>query len=64
VPIPGTTKLHRLELSVALQSVAPGNSLEFDADNVLDWNHGSRLELKCFGQIIPAEVAKVKQTGK
>src|SRR5712691_5881354 len=32
--------------SVAFQSVAPGNSFEFDPDSFLDGNHGSRLEFE------------------
>ena len=34
-------------MSVALQSIAPGNSFEFDPDSILDGNHGARLEFKC-----------------
>src|SRR3990172_9880392 len=34
-------------MSLAFQSIAPGNSFEFDPDSVLDGDHGSRLEFKC-----------------
>jgi len=33
--------------SLAFQSISPGNRLEFDADSVLDGNHGSCLEFEC-----------------
>lgn len=33
-------------MSAAFQSIAPGDSFEFDPDCVLDGNHGSRLEFE------------------
>src|SRR5882724_10842034 len=33
-------------MSLAFESIAPGNRFEFDPDSVLDGNHGSRLEYK------------------
>src|ERR1700674_2051475 len=33
-------------MSLALESIAPGNRFEFDPDSVLDGNHGSCLEFK------------------
>src|SRR5207244_11870754 len=33
-------------MSLAFQSVAPGDCFEFDPDCVLDGNHGSRLEFE------------------
>src|SRR5712691_12304331 len=34
-------------MSLAFQSVAPGDCFEFDPDCVLDGNYGARLEFKC-----------------
>src|SRR2546426_12302866 len=34
-------------MSLAFESIAPGNRFQFDPDRVLDGNHGSRLEYKC-----------------
>src|SRR5207237_2983014 len=33
-------------MSLAFESIAPGNRFEFDPDSVLDGNHGSCLEYK------------------
>ena len=33
-------------MSLAFQSVAPGDGFEFDPDCVFDGNHGSRLEFE------------------
>jgi hypothetical protein len=33
-------------MSLAFESIAPGNRFEFDPDSVLDGNHGSCLEFK------------------
>jgi hypothetical protein len=34
-------------MSLAFQSVAPGDCFEFDPDCVLDGNYGARPEFKC-----------------